>query len=599
MKKKRKGLRIAIILVVSCVASALLLGVLSGGAGLLDKLPIKNPLKDHSEGVDGKISIGEYTNRKVYSEATHFSANCSGPAGTTVTEYAAHDEDFVYLALVYNTDLASCSIRMNGKKEAKTDLAQSEFFCEFLYEFEDKEKAADVVAANHDFDEDHAFEDFRGDFYGKAAKQYEGDEVVSTTIELKLSKRAMKRVFEVDSVDFFGYYGVGVTPEPYGQSGTHQLSDIINAARFSNLGAGNGHGDWTNGSTQICQVYNLDSTQYKTRYRFMNFVVFGEAPAQHKIYCPADNCSFAGHADRETVMDLTDTVNLGTLPSNYVEYMLGEEPISHTTVRPSETEPGALEYKYISSGDSVAPVEYFGNPGTPSLTDVYGHECWSMYTGHCKTVVLFKLDAEHNSVRIFDSDAAYENGTTYYEETFENVDPTKVYSVEVTGGFTTGVEGCADVLGIFPYRTTDTKFDEHEVSIINTFRDSGDTELLYAADIDVTADTYYAVYFQSTDGNNIELEGIGVNDAYYVSPEGTYRYALFKSDSDKLTFNLNSYECVIGVYSIGTVDEGTWSPEETSPSAEEIYICSKCEYESEEYFERCPYCLQHGTCVSK
>lgn len=272
------------------------------------------------------------------------------------------------------------------------------------------------------------------------------------------------------------------------------------------------------------------------------------------------------------------------------------EPVEST--EPTETtEPTPVVY--TASGDSITPVEYFGNPGTPSLTDVYGHECWSKYTCYCKTVVLFKLDAEHNSVRIFDSDTSYETGTTYYEETFENVDPTKVYSVEVTGGYTTGVEGCADVLGIFPYRTTDTKFDEHLISVTNTFKNSGDAELPYAADIDVTADTYYAVYFQSTDGNNIELEGIGGNEAYYVSPEGTYRYALFKSESDKFTLNLNSYECVIGVYSIGTVDEGTWSPEETPPSAEEIYICSGCEYEASELLNKCPNCSLNDTFVPK
>ncbi|MBE6530666.1 MAG: hypothetical protein E7679_01050 [Ruminococcaceae bacterium] len=282
--------------------------------------------------IDGEVKADEYTNSKIYDHANYFSANCFKD-GQVVTEYVAHDADYVYFALTYNVDLKSCTIRMNGRADVKTDLAASEYVYEFQFEFGSDMDTAELTLVEKDFQDVEGFnEENEDEAQGKASKIFEGGKVIATHFEIKILKEAMKRVFEVDSIDYFGYYAKGTTPDPFEYIGTTALSNIVNSAKFNSLNGNDAYGNWTDTPTDIISTYDLDGTNYFAKYRFMNFVVFGEEPAMHNIYCPAgDSCICTRHAERAEVMDLTDTVNLGTLKSNYVTKMIVTTPTPITT----------------------------------------------------------------------------------------------------------------------------------------------------------------------------------------------------------------------------------------------------------------------------
>jgi len=348
---------LAIILCLAMMVSVVAVSTFATTEPEYDVLPV----------TDGEVEEDEYTNVKVYDHANYFSANCFAE-GQVVTEYVAHDADYVYFALTYNVELKSCIIRMNGRANVKTDLAASEYIYEFQFEFGADMDTAELNLAGGNFQDVEGFnKENEGEAYGKASKIFEGDEVVATHFEIKILKEAMKRVFEVDSIDYFGYYAQGTTPAPYGYSGTTPLSNIVNGAKFTGNNNVDARGNWRGGSTEICSAYGLDGTYFLNNYRFMNFVVFGEEPTTHNLYCPLDlpetPCRCTRHAERAEVMDLTDTVNLGTLKSNYVTEMLVGPPAA-TTTEASSSEPAQSSSEPAQS--SSEPAQSSSEPAQSS-----------------------------------------------------------------------------------------------------------------------------------------------------------------------------------------------------------------------------------------
>ncbi len=263
--------------------------------------------------VDGVVKPGEYTSSKVYNQANQFTNR--GDTSVTVTEYVAHDSEYVYFALVYNTDMAKIQVRMNGQERVRYDLAATEYIYQFIYDF--ATAGADelsVSPSRTNFDTAHVFD--AAEYEGIGKKNKSGGEVVATTVELKLSKTGMKRVFEVSSVDYFGYYG---------ESTTASSKTITNAAVFNNIGLM--ANEWTT-SAELATEYGLDTSNYKSR--IMNIVVLsGETLSETvPVYCDDAHktCTYEGHANRAAKFDMSNTESLGRLKSNYIPTNIATAP---------------------------------------------------------------------------------------------------------------------------------------------------------------------------------------------------------------------------------------------------------------------------------
>ncbi|MBE6531397.1 MAG: hypothetical protein E7679_04845 [Ruminococcaceae bacterium] len=270
--------------------------------------------------------------------------------------------------------------------------------------------------------------------------------------------------------------------------------------------------------------------------------------------------------------------------------------------------PEKVVYRYTASGDINATEKCFG---TFPVRYNEAKGFWEVSNLNTSIIVLCELDPTHNSIKVFDADTSNDNtADVCYEESFEVKDKT-YKAVKVSGHYVSGIKGPANVIGVVAEWSDTTKLEEFYVTGTDIYGDSGYKKYPYVTQLDVTAETYYAVFFHSTDGKDIDLEGLGLNGAYYISPKGTDRYAIVASDTDKLTFVLNSYNCKIEVYRMENISMAETPPEVIEPSgeeettstteetAEQSYMCSECEYESSEMLNRCPYCSLNGTFVPK
>ena len=264
--------------------------------------------------IDGVVNEGEYTSVKVYE--TGYTNR--GDGSVFVTEYVSQDANYIYFALVYNADMKSIEIRMNGTEDVRYDLPPTESISYFTYTLGTNEETT-VAATEGNFT---AFNS--GEYEGVAKKNKAGSTVVNTAAELKISKEAMKRVYGVDSVDYFGYYG---------ESKTAADATITNAARFTN--AALTACGWNNSSSAMATAYGLDISKYSSVWRVMNIVVLnGETLSETvPLYCPADNCSVEGHEERRaTTFDIADMRCLSLLPGHFVATQLEEQqPVIPTT----------------------------------------------------------------------------------------------------------------------------------------------------------------------------------------------------------------------------------------------------------------------------
>ena len=248
--------------------------------------------------IDGVVSVGEYTSSKVYNNANDFTNYAD--TTVTVTEYIAHDADYVYMALVYNTDMKNADIRMNGTPAVRTGVLATESRYEFKYTFGTNDEAK-LVQNKKNFATEFSAGTVEG--FGKKANG-------TTTVELKLSKAEMKRVFETDTLDCFGYYG---------EASTAAGKAITNAGRFRNdalTACG-----WGTSSAAMAAAYGLDMSKYNSAWRIMNVVVLTDEtlPATAPVYCPAeDTCTAAGHANRAAAFDVADMRCLNLLPGHFV-----------------------------------------------------------------------------------------------------------------------------------------------------------------------------------------------------------------------------------------------------------------------------------------
>ncbi|MBE6530653.1 MAG: hypothetical protein E7679_00985 [Ruminococcaceae bacterium] len=306
--------------------------------------------------IDGVVEGEEYSTSKLYA-TEKFSTKVTG---VTLTEYAAYDAEYIYFAIVYNTNMSSIDVRMNGKSTARTDMLQAEYVYHFKAEGLASVDEKSVVGSRGDFDADHVFAE--SEYEGIAKKNKEGETIVSTTLELKISRSAMRRVFEVDAADFIGYYALGVAVA----NGNLGSGDATNAAQLNGVTT---LGWKANGSTKATEVmaqsYGTTASLYLQYYRLFNFIMFGyEEPEVHNSYASSDGST---PSDPTQKLDLSDLTCLSVLASNYVPSALDN----------SET-PGvfSLEISFGSmSFDYIDNIEGEWNPQTHDYDPIRSWVC--------------------------------------------------------------------------------------------------------------------------------------------------------------------------------------------------------------------------------
>lgn len=283
--------------------------------------------------VDGVVNEGEYTSSKVYADEVQFA--WTGSEGVTITEYASHDEDYVYFALVYDTEVSEIEVVMNGSANVRYDWDAAELYGWFTFSDIDE---AGVFGAYTKYN----FGDLT---HVSLAKTTDG----RTAAEMRITKASMKSAFGVSSVDAFGYYA-NATPT--------ETRPISNKTYLTN-GQMEANG-FTGRESQIQSEYGLGDW-YPSACVLMNIVVLnGVLPVTPTIYCPSsDDCTAANHANRAEVFDLADLRDFGLLPGNFVP-KLGEDVFTITVAF------GSMSFNYISGDGNTWNPETHQYEQTPS-----------------------------------------------------------------------------------------------------------------------------------------------------------------------------------------------------------------------------------------
>ena len=282
-----------------------------------------------------------------------------GVSGATVTEYVSHDDDYIYIAMVYNVEIGTLQLRINGERNVRYDLPETERKCEFKYTFSTNTELSSATLSS-DFSD--GFKD--GEYQTRARKQIDAEGTVTgTTFELKISKAAMKRIFELDSVDWFGCYGYAQTPDS---------KRITNAGRFQNTGLT--ACGWGTSSSTMCTAYGLDNSKYSSQMRVTNIIVLNGETASETIplYCPAENCSVEGHDTRRAAkFDIADMRCLGHQTANFVTKKINPQPVIPTT-------DGVVEIGEYTNEKVYAKALHFSNGCQPdsgaTVTEYVSHD---------------------------------------------------------------------------------------------------------------------------------------------------------------------------------------------------------------------------------
>ena len=182
-----------------------------------------------------------------------------------------------------------------------------------------------------------------------------------------------------------------------------------------------------------------------------------------------------------------------------------------------------------------------------------------------KFVLLYRLDEQHPSVKVYNADT----NEIYFDQAIADLEGDYYGSCVVTGAQYTAISGCAEILGTFVYRETDTNFIEHFVKSIRNYKDSGVEEYPFAADLKLDTDKYYIAYLyrwsSHIDMNNVDFEIDGIEPLYYTTTKDDCKIVIFKPDSNKVTFRMAELNTLIQVYEVPEMADADWSPGETGP----------------------------------
>lgn len=223
-------------------------------------------------------------------------------------------------------------------------------------------------------------------------------------------------------------------------------------------------------------------------------------------------------------------------------------------------------YKYEVTGSKlVTPDKYFGrSPITTRVSADGAGKVTEVSNLSNEFILLYRLDEQHPSIKVYNADT----GEVYFSQAIADLEGDYYGAWEGTGCEYTAVSGCAEILGAFVHRETDTKFPEYFVKGIKNYKDSGDVSHPYAADIKLEKDKYYVAYLYKAvgqGGEDIDLELDGADPNFYMATTDDYKYVIFKADDSKVTFKTAKLNAVIQIYEIPDMSDASWSPTESTP----------------------------------
>jgi len=260
---------------------------------------------------DGTVNADEYTTSKVWDDNNKRFANANSiSAGKTLTEYVAHDDNYVYIAFVSTEDVTRFRFYLNATEAMLTDHDQAGITSILDFDLNGKDVTTTPRTAYdvHSTVTSTPVETLRaleaGEYKAIAKRNYNGDEFANVTVEIKISKAAMEDIFDVDSVEHFGYYVDGTKASGGAYVNSRKYTGTTSTTKFS-------------GMTQFETLYGVNrGTYYASQSRVLNFVIFDEAP-DPVHYC-LESCTCEGKT-RTTEFSLADITQWSQLPSTYVE----------------------------------------------------------------------------------------------------------------------------------------------------------------------------------------------------------------------------------------------------------------------------------------
>lgn len=263
--------------------------------------------------VDGTVNENEYSSSKLYSGFLQFQWTQTDDA--TITEYVSHDEEYLYLALVYDVRIFKIDLMINGSENVRYDWDSAAKYSSFTFL---------RIYSNVEV---HFNPLFFGELDYLASAKIQDNK---TVVELKISKESMMSAYGVDSVDYFGYYARAFrTPSSPDadvieiNNGTYLGNDQMQACGFANM------------EYDIEYEYNLGPWYNTQLWTLMNIVVLSDEvlPETPALYCPSGNyCEVEGHENRAQIFDLADLRCFGLLPAHFVAQL-------RTTGSPDQTDP--------------------------------------------------------------------------------------------------------------------------------------------------------------------------------------------------------------------------------------------------------------------
>lgn len=308
---------------------------------------------------DGVVNPNEYTTSKVYdrSNPTNFTPVCEIQRGETLTEYVAHDQEYVYIAFVCTQDLKDLQLNMNASANVTSEInaaAITAYLTVSLNGTDHTTSASSSVWKDKTYYDysDLAPETFRQfysyEFSVAASRNKDNGTFKDITVEFKLSKDAIKEIFDIETVEV-----IGQNVKCSAANGTV----INNACWFTNNMPDTSFYDYYD-FIYSYDIYN--DFYYDATGRLFNFIVFREAPSSFNHYCSIGNdCLSDRHSARATQIDFTDLSDLGATQSNYVAKQLSVDPAlftSATSDTEENTSSGSVSATAQSSSDTSSTI---------------------------------------------------------------------------------------------------------------------------------------------------------------------------------------------------------------------------------------------------
>jgi len=349
--------------------------------------------------IDGVVDPEEYTTSKVWSHADNFANSNAITSGKTLTEYVAHSDDYVYIAFVSTEDVSNFIFYLNASEYILTDFDQCGITSQLIFDLstQDENTAPTTYYDRHTAitTENNLPNTLRGLTSGEyetyAKRNKDGETFANVTVEIKISKVAMEEIFEVDSVEYFGYYVDGTKADGSGHYiNTRKFTGTTTYTEFSSI-------------TQFETIYGVNrGAYYASQSRVLNFVIFGEEPAPYH-YCPT-TCTCEG-VTRSTEFSLTDITQWNQLPSTYVTTKVLEAQSSE-----APTIDGAVNVDEYTTSKVWSHVDNFANNNAitsgKTLTEYVAHSEDCVYIAFVSTEDVkeftFYLNASESILTDFD-----------------------------------------------------------------------------------------------------------------------------------------------------------------------------------------------------